>query len=806
MRRFADWSLLTTLLLPVIVLLVPPLFSARSFYHEDLATYFYGLRGQLATSIELLKQGHSLAESLPLWNPNSGMGLPLWADIQLAPLYPLNGLFYVLSTPRAFAWYYFLHFTLLTLFSYQLLRFMDRSKAAAIFGAWIFVWSGWFWAHLHHATFIAAGTWIPMILHGTLETVRLRRGWAPRVWVGTSLMSLAGGSPQLLYYTLLVSTCLCFTQAWQDQSFREGLRLRLAWCLSVLLGVGVGAVQWLPFLYASQEKYSEPLSALEYSSSFALPITALVRTLLPQYFGNDFFGDGGGGGYLGPSTYWESWCYLGMLTLPLTVLGLRRRGVEGFFSGVLGGSLLASLGKLGGLHFLLMLLPFYERMRAPSRWFLFTTLAAAVLASKTLDELQLLLLKTAHTSDREAWSGQREKLRKAARFFLILGLEVLGIAFMLGMVGASTFAPVVRDGFILAAINLGLCYLLLRACAAGFTEHLVGARESRRMQFARTLPWLALVLLCVDFMPILFRYNLTVPDDEILKRPALIQALDARMDDTRMLSDRSAPVYLLNAGLEYGVATVRSYNPLNSGRVQRFLEEADGTTRREGGISLRIEKPDAPMLRLLAARWHVLGKPSERPSLRLAWSEASRGQFLYEDAQAYPRVWWTPVIHLASSESQLWEQTRQLALLGKREAVVHTRYGLPHTSAERSSEVARTQLMARMESSTRTRVTGQADGPGMVVFADVFASGWRVTINGAPAQLVPAFDTLRSFYISKEGPFEAVIEYEPRGLKSGALISLLCLLLYLLLYLLFYLRPFGLLRWIRSPESELQSR
>ncbi|MFM7202934.1 MAG: hypothetical protein ACKO6N_19270 [Myxococcota bacterium] len=780
------------LLLPLVVLLVPPLFNARSFYHEDLATYFYGLRGQLGAVLQHLSEGLSLVDSLPLWNPNSGMGLPLWADIQLAPLYPINLLFYGLSTPRAFAWYYFIHFTLLTLAGYQLFRYMGRSAPSAVFGTWVLVWSGWYWSHLHHATFIAAGAWLPMFLHGTLQTVREKRYGVPRVWCAMTMMSLAGGSPQLLYYSLLVVGSYCVTQGWDGQGWREGVRLRGAWLLSVLLGIGVGAAQWLPFLYASQEKYQEPLSAFEYSSSFALPVTALVRVLLPQYFGNDFFSEAASGGYTGPSTYWESWCYLGIITLPLVLLGFKRKGDTGFFTLLFCFSSLASLGKLGGIHFLLMLLPYYDRMRAPSRWILLTTLAGAVLASGVLDELHRLLLTKRDALNSEANIQWEQKIRKYSKYFLVLSFEVLVVALLLGVASDSPMSYLARQGFMLTTFQVALAYILLRTCVsrlrASPSEALQPDAQGTWRQrdlisglIVQHFPWLVMMLLCLDLMPILLRYNLTIPDHEILQRPALIEVLTPKLEQGRMLSDREAPVYLLNAGLEYGVATVRSYNPLNSARVQRFMEAADESGPREGGISLLVEHPDAPMYRLLSARWHVRGTPAPKLEQARIWADPSKQQYLYEDVLAYPRVWWTRDVFRASSDAALWAQARAIARMGTRQAVIDARYELPEFTAAKPDEAYDVVSEVKREHPARWRLKGQASGPLLVIMAEGYASGWHAEINGKPGQLLPAFETLQALVIPQAGAFEAVIKYEPPGLRIGMICSLLSILGYALL-------------------------
>ncbi len=76
--------------LAAVVLLSPLLFTGKALFWGTPATQFIPW---WSTAWETLKRGE-----LPLWNPSSGMGAPLFANYQTGLLYPPNWLYFVLAS------------------------------------------------------------------------------------------------------------------------------------------------------------------------------------------------------------------------------------------------------------------------------------------------------------------------------------------------------------------------------------------------------------------------------------------------------------------------------------------------------------------------------------------------------------------------------------------------------------------------------------------------------------------------------------------------------------------------------------
>ncbi len=71
-----------------------------------------------------------------------------------------------------------------------------------------------------------------------------------------------------------------------------------------------------------------------------------------------------------------------------------------------------------------------------------------------------------------------------------------------------------------------------------------------------------------------------------------------------------------------------------------------------------------------------------------------------------------------------------------------------------------------------TGALGYLSNRGMIFLSIPYDEGWKVMVDGEPVMIYKGLDALLSFYLS-DGDHEISMRYVPRGLKTGALISLL---------------------------------
>lgn len=760
---------LILLVFPLVTLLLPPLLTGRIFFHEDLEFYFYPLRGWLR---------HVAAEKALIgWNPWVSTGIPLLADIQLAPFYPFNLLFYALPTSLAFQLSFVLHFAIGTYLSFGFFRALGRSPLAAALGTLIYLWGGFFWAHLHHVTFLAAGVWLPGMLWGW-ERLKRGRGGIALLSASVALSVLAGGSPQIVYYSLVLLALRVLLDL-NAVPWRQALRQKALALTVVGLGVLAGAVQLVPFYLATLEKYREPLDKASYAGLFALSPLSLGRLLVPDLFGNDFFGLNGVG-FDGPSTYWESWCYLGIVTLPLVGVCLRRGGPERFYRWVLGLSFLASLGKVGGLHYLLVyLVPGYAAFRAPSRLWMLVGLSAGVLASWTLDRLTLAS-NPADASAAESASGLAERLRRINKIFLVLGMELWGLCGLSIFARSQPLHPVALHGWLAAGGMMLMTWVLFRRWAAtletGTLEssgvaHSAGAAATPGRQ---RLALFAVLFLSLDLSWTLSTFNQSVDAEVASRVPELVSQVQARVGHERVLTDRSAPHYLLNGGMDYGFRNLRGYNPLNPAALERFLEISDGSGPREGGISMLVNDVNAPNLGALAPRLLISGAPIEQGRFVEVWRDEKKGLYLGEDPAVLPRAYLTGRVQVVPSAEVAMSQARQLWRFVPPEVSVVSEAGeLPKLDpgAPLSSKVEWVE-----DSPDHVRLHIESTGPQLLVLSDQLAPGWTATLNGQPVEMWNVWGLVRGVMLPGDGPFDVRFSYQTPGLEVGTGISLVAVL------------------------------
>ena len=74
----------------------------------------------------------------------------------------------------------------------------------------------------------------------------------------------------------------------------------------------------------------------------------------------------------------------------------------------------------------------------------------------------------------------------------------------------------------------------------------------------------------------------------------------------------------------------------------------------------------------------------------------------------------------------------------------------------------------------RVEMTAKLDKPGMVILADVFYAGWKLTVDGKPEEMIRANRMMRGALV-QSGEHKLVYTYEPESFRIGGAISILSL-------------------------------
>jgi O-antigen/teichoic acid export membrane protein len=385
------------------------------------------------------------ARQLPLWNPYLFAGSPFLATGQHSALYPLSTIFYVLPLWRAFGLFTVVQLGLAGVFMFLFARILGISRLGATVAGMTFELSGFFLVSAVHPMIIAAAAWLPLML-AAIELIVQQRSLLGRPatvpWVLAGAVALGcsalAGHAEVLYFSLLVSA---FYTVWRlmfqlfnshaDEPSEHGnlgigkLARPAGWILvMVLLGLGLGAIQLLPYAELVNASFREGRSSLSEVRGWAYPARRVVTFLVPNFYGNPAhhaYLDVFSGRVVqspkpidwGIKNYVEGGAYLGILSLFLAALavlnefsnarppnpvqsGIRRLGTRilRFFRHpyiplflILA---LLSLAFIFGtpLYGLVYALPYISQSHSPFRWVFPLTLSVSLMAGFGVNVLQ----------------------------------------------------------------------------------------------------------------------------------------------------------------------------------------------------------------------------------------------------------------------------------------------------------------------------------------------------------------------------------------------------------------------------------
>jgi hypothetical protein len=275
-----DWFVgLLVLLTEILIFYRKIIFSPHFVIPWDFRYYHLPLA---AFTAACLRNGQ-----FPLWDPYTYCGVPFFANIQAQVFYPPTWI----TIPVANLFdrdklYYFLELHLLShillggYFTFLLLRELEVSREAALFGATIFQLGPYFTSQTQHLGAIDGAAWIPL---ACLSVVRLGRILSLR-WTGVLAISLAlsilAGFPS----TAAAAFFCAFSLALMLIAFRISRpRLILVCGIAAVLAVALSAVELVPALQASSLSVSKFRADFR-GQTFGWPWQAFVSMIWPNRY------------------------------------------------------------------------------------------------------------------------------------------------------------------------------------------------------------------------------------------------------------------------------------------------------------------------------------------------------------------------------------------------------------------------------------------------------------------------------------------------------------------------------------------
>ena len=323
---------------------------------------------------------------LPLWNPYNFSGIPLLANYQSAPLYPLNIFFFLLSFNNAWTLLVILQPFLAGLFLYFYLRNMRLHVIPSLLGGITFAFSGFGIAWMEWNSVLQVALWLPLVLLAKEKLLKnISFFWFFILFVAEVSMILAGHI-QVYVYALLVSNLYLFCRIYQiNNKVKDGLHKIVSQYVPFLLfGVFLclfTAIQWIPtlqfILYSARSVDQSNWQQI----GWFIPWQNAVQFIIPDFFGNPATLN-----YWGVWNYGEFIGYVGILPLIFAFFALcyRRDKKTLFFGTLFIMSLIFSFPTFLAKIPYILHIPFLSTTQ-PTRLLFLTDFSLAILAACGFD-------------------------------------------------------------------------------------------------------------------------------------------------------------------------------------------------------------------------------------------------------------------------------------------------------------------------------------------------------------------------------------------------------------------------------------
>jgi hypothetical protein len=535
-------------------------------------------------------------------------------------------------------------------------------------------------------------------------------------------------------------------QVWRREGPQSGLRIILQLLVIGLFAGLLAAVQLLPTLEMARYSSRVAGASYEFASKMTLPVSSLVRVLMPDLFGSPIEEVS----YWAPTPfngYWEFAIYVGILPLLFFILSWpfgRRQWRPWFVLGLVG--LLVALGSAGVAHRLLFtLVPGFGLFRMPARIAYLFVLAAAVLTGLMFD----------HWFDLPGEIAARA--RKILLRALVVGgliLIVLAVISVMGQAAQSEVEQLAR----FEGITSQLVRLLLIG-GASLALLIWGYRLSRW-----PLTILTLGLLMIDLWGYGNQFIFLEKTEPDLGWQMANLALPEERNTYRVLTEGLPK----NKGYFYGFRHVDGFDDF----------------RTDNGLQLaELAAWDVRLTRLLGARYLLIGEEAPNPGTDVpGWEVLTEpaGVTIYEREDWEPRAFVVHEALLASDEVESLELISQPDLDLTNTAVIQMTPGTNCQIMPGDPEDDRVEILTYEPD--RVVLEAEASTAGWLVLGDLYYPGWRAFLDGDQVPIQPTNHGLRGVCLPA-GTHEVVFEFQPQILFYGSALTGLALLV-LLVYLI----------------------
>lgn len=386
------WICLAVLLV-IWIVFFRELLTGSAYLFDDFIEQYYP--GKLMSSVAL-KNG-----DFPWWNPYMFAGIPFFADLQIAVLYPFNLILTLFATPEKLSPLpiqisIIFHYLLGSVFTFFLGKKLDMSNGISILFAVIYTYSSYMIIHMIHMPLVEAVMWFPLILllwFNFINSGNFVYPLAAGLIMGVSILAGYPQVPFLNFFFIAVYTLIIFINKLRSGESKYSIKIALGFISFVAIPFGLTAFQLLPtneFVSLSNRAGFD----YDFAKQGSLHLYDFITLIMPK-----FFGVWSGNDKITDLRYWSQhqegpWMFsianlfmsslIIVLIIPAAryfILTKKHKYLFWFLSGFV---LFSALFSLGGNFFFHKLMydfvPFFNRFRNPAH-ILYLLIFSAILIS-----------------------------------------------------------------------------------------------------------------------------------------------------------------------------------------------------------------------------------------------------------------------------------------------------------------------------------------------------------------------------------------------------------------------------------------
>lgn len=739
--------------------LIPP--AGQVMGGHDMIGYYYVYWEAVR---DALRSGR-----LPIWEPDTFGGYPFLSQPQQNTFYPPTWINLIVPLRSGVSLYMVFHVWLAAFGMFLFARYMGSRRMPAILAGTGFAFGGLLAGRLWagHQPVYAVFIWTPMMLLALAWAVD-RRSWAAAVLSGVpfALALLAGHIPSFLYVGLIWAAFAVYLFITRPDDRFVVARTTV---VAAVVGLTLAAVQLVPFLQFSAFSGRVAEADYAFATDYSLPPAHLVTLLVPEFFGEPLEV-----GYWSVPTFEELTYYAGIVAVLGIILALRRpTRLSWFYLALIVVGLWLALGRYGVLYELAYrFLPPFRLVRAPGRAAFLYLFAASALLADTL------------THWRGMPVGER---RRALQPFWPAALSVFGIGLFaaLAATGAVFMSIHPTDtsgrlwhqigGYSLALVVVGIGGVLIWAYltaegqdsndekpdikpggtttegSASSTLH----RSSRIRQRSFVIASALILLVVADtwwFSFKMVRIVSSAPDAVWTDGRALIDGVEGRV------LPWGIPLFSQNGAMQVDWPSVFGYDS---------LEPAAHIA-----LASSVPDPRSTAYDILGAS-HVLAEgpldeftEGERPLTLIGRQDSA---WLYSRARPLPIARLVYAVEMIEDDAAAIARVHASDFDPATTAILKS----PPPCALGPVSLGSTDIKAH--NPTRWEIHTRSDTPALLVLAENAYPGWRVTVDGEPAESLTAYTSVRAVCIPAG---DHVIEwvFTPRLYLLGAALTVLAIL------------------------------